>query len=50
MVCAGGEGGPASRVLGPLVHTVYSVRTTDHFQKNETCTCMNGHLSVHIVF
>ena len=32
-VCAGGGGDP------PLVHTIYSVRTTGYFQKNETGAC-----------
>ena len=33
---------PASPDLGPLVHTIYSVRTTGHFQKNETGACIFG--------
>ena len=34
---------PASPDIGPLVHTVYSVRTTSHIQKNErgVCNCRN---------
>ena len=34
---------PASPDIGPLVHTVYSVRTTSHSQKKErgVCNCRN---------
>ena len=36
---------------GPLVHTVYSVRSTSHFQKNETGACLiyPSQLALHIV-
>ena len=45
-VYVAGEGG-----LGPLVHTVCSVRTTGHFQKNETGACfLCGHNGVYFVF
>ena len=30
---------PASADIGPLVHTVYSERTTSHIQKNERGVC-----------
>ena len=35
----GRSGWPASPDIGPLVHTVYSVRTTSHIQKNKRGVC-----------
>ena len=42
---------PACPVHGPLVHMVNSVRTTGHFQKNETGACLiyPSQLALHTV-
>ena len=40
----------ASPDLGPLVHTVYYVRATCHFQKNETGACCLSCISYFLSF